>query len=122
MLQLQSRLSCISIKALGCLSDDFSLENDFHDDAFSSSHVQLLQLLCGQASMALENAKLLKQLSTTNSYLHQSVLDRTTENEKLQIAMAAAEKAMRIKSEFLAKSVQWKVHRGNDLLVSAAKV
>jgi hypothetical protein len=68
--------------------------------------VQLLQLLCGQASMAIENAKLYLQLSATNADLHQAVLERTSENEKLQVAMAAAEKAMRIKSEFLAKSVQ----------------
>lgn len=78
------------------------LENDYNDCAFTSSHVQLLQLLCSQAALSIDNARLYSQLSATNAHLHTLVDKRTAELETLQQAMEAAEKAMKIKSEFLA--------------------
>ena len=77
-------------------------ENDFNSDAFTSSHIQLLQLLCGQAALSIDNARLYSQLSSTNAHLQQLLVQRTSELETLQQAMDAAEKAMKIKSEFLA--------------------
>jgi len=75
------------------------LENDMISSAFTSSHIELLQLLCGQAVLSLDNARLYAQLSQHNAQLEAQVQQRT---QQLESAMQQAERATKIKSEFLA--------------------
>jgi len=82
------------------------LENDMISSAFTSSHIQLLQLLCGQAALSLDNARLYAQLYHHNAQLEQQVQQRT---QQLEAAMQQAERATKIKSEFLANS-QYSTH------------
>ena len=63
------------------------LENDFNNDAFTSAHIQLLQLLCGQAALSIDNARLYSQLTVSNFHFHELVLQRTSELSALQIVM-----------------------------------
>jgi GAF domain-containing protein len=81
------------------------LENDYRSDAFTSSHIQLLQLLCTQAALSIDNARLYAQLSGTNASLEQQVQARTAEleekNKQLSAAKEAAEAATRAKADFL---------------------
>ena len=85
-------------------------ENDVHSGAFTSSHIQLLQLLCSQAALSIDNARLYARLQHSHANLELLVKHRTAElvdkNEALQQAMEAAEKAARIKSEFLSNMVR----------------
>ena len=75
------------------------LENDFSETSFSSSHLQLLQLLCSQAALSIDNARLYMELSESNHHLRQLVLQRTSELVRLQSAMDTAEKANQAKSQ-----------------------
>ena len=89
------------LSAVFVMPSQLYIENDFSSDAFTSSHIQLLSLLCSQAALSIDNARLYSQLSVSNLHLHQLLAQRTSELESLQVAMDSAEKAMRIKSEFL---------------------
>lgn len=87
------------------------LENDVNADAFTSSHVQLLQLLCSQAALSIDNARLYARLEHSHANLELLVKHRTAElvekNVALQHAMELAETASKIKSDFLSNmSVQ----------------
>jgi GAF domain-containing protein len=95
---------CMPVLKAGQVFGVLYLENDFNDSAFTSSHIQLLQLLCGQAALSIDNARLYSQLSSTNADLQQLLVQRTSELAAVQAAMAQAEAAMKIKSEFLANS------------------
>jgi GAF domain-containing protein len=95
---------CMPVLKAGQVFGVLYLENDFNDAAFTSSHIQLLQLLCGQAALSIDNARLYSQLSSTNADLQQLLVQRTSELAAVQAAMAQAEAAMKIKSEFLANS------------------
>ena len=74
-------------------------ENNAVTGAFSQGRVELVKLLCSQAAISLENARLYDELE-------QRVAERTTElvsaNEGLQQAKAEAESAAQAKTVFLA--------------------
>ena len=80
-------------------------ENDYSSDAFTSSHIQLLQLLCSQAALSIDNARLYASLSEYNASLEQQVHVRTGElehkNRQLSLAKEAAERATSAKADFL---------------------
>lgn len=57
------------------------LENTFTMGAFTSDRIQILNLLCTQAAISLENARLYQQLQTHSQQLEQSL-------EKLQLSEA----------------------------------
>ena len=63
------------------------LENDLTAGAFTDQHLEVVRLLCGQASIALENSHLYSQLEESNVQLEQKVEVRTrdlaTKNEQL---------------------------------------
>lgn len=91
-------LLCLPVLRGGEVDAVLFLTNEFNASAFSSTHVELLQLLCTKASLALHNVRLLRQLESTNADLQTLVAQRTSEIQTLQVAMDAAEKAMKIKS------------------------
>lgn len=68
------------------------LENNLSTGVFTSEHLKMVKILCSQAAVALENARLYEQME-------QRVAERTRELEQ---AKNAAEQASRSKSEFLA--------------------
>ena len=80
-------------------------ENDYRSAAFTSSHIQLLQLLCSQAALSIDNARLYAALSEYNASLEQQVHVRTAEleekNRQLSLAKEAAEAATKAKADFL---------------------
>jgi len=92
-------LLCIPVLQAGAVYGVLYLENDMISSAFTSSHIELLQLLCGQAVLSLDNARLYAQLSQHNAQLEAQVQQRT---QQLESAMQQAERATKIKSEFLA--------------------
>lgn len=82
------------------------LENNLAAGAFTHDRVELLNLLCAQAAISLENALLYKSLEQANQQLAEysrtleaKVKERT---QALQAAKEAADAANRAKSEFLA--------------------
>jgi len=97
-------LLCLPVLRLGVVFGVLYLENDFASDAFTSSHMQLLQLLCGQAALSIDNARLYSQLFAQNASLEQQKAQLEQRNLELQQLSEAAEKATRAKSEFLAVS------------------
>ena len=74
-------LLCMPVLQAGLVYGVLYVENDFSADAFTSSHIQLLQLLCGQAALSLDNARLYTQLSQHNAQLEETVKQRTQELE-----------------------------------------
>ena len=87
----------------------FCAENDYRSDAFTSSHIQLLQLLCSQAALSIDNARLYGALSEYNASLEQQVHGRTAEleqkNKQLSMAKEVAEAATKAKADFLSNMV-----------------
>jgi len=77
------------------------LENDYRSDAFTSSHIQLLQLLCGQAALSIDNARLVAALSANNNSLQLRSAELEENLRLLSVAKEAAEAATKIKADFL---------------------
>ena len=81
------------------------LENDANPSAFTSAHIQLLQLLCSQAAVSIDNSRLHQRLMASHANLEAVVAQRTAElrerNAQLLLAKEEAEKATLSKSEFL---------------------
>ena len=59
---------------------------------FSARHEDLIQGLAGQASVAIDNARLIRQVQEANETLEQRVLERTAELEHAQEALRQAQK------------------------------
>ncbi|MBD2302957.1 ATP-binding sensor histidine kinase [Nostoc sp. FACHB-190] len=70
---------CAPIVNQGKLIGILYLENNLTLGAFTSERVELLNLLCTQAAISLENAKLYHQLENYSHTLEQKVADRTQE-------------------------------------------
>ena len=98
-------IMCTPLMRGGRVYGGLYLENSLNPDAFTTSHVQLLQLLCSQAALSIDNARLYARLEASHATLERLVQFRTAElvdkNVALQTAMEMAEKASRVKSEFL---------------------
>jgi len=91
-------LLCMPVLRGGSVFGVLYLENDFRTDAFTSSHIQLLQMLCRQAALSIDNARLYEQLSANNASLERQVAARTSE---LLSAKEVAEQATKAKADFL---------------------
>jgi GAF domain-containing protein len=87
-------LLCMPVLRGGEVFGVLYLENDYRSAAFTSSHIQLLQLLCGQAALSIDNARLYSQLSANNASLE-------LRNAQLLAAKEAAEAATKVKADFL---------------------
>jgi diguanylate cyclase (GGDEF)-like protein len=81
------------------------LENNLTPGAFTPDRLSMVQLLCSQAAISLENARLYEDREDYSRTLELKVAERTEELEKanqaLQGAKEAAEHASRAKTEFL---------------------
>jgi diguanylate cyclase (GGDEF)-like protein len=81
------------------------LENNLTPGAFTQDHLEMLKLLCSQAAISLENARLYERQEEYSKTLELKVTERTEALEKanqdLHGAKEAAEQASRAKTEFL---------------------
>ncbi|MEM9213567.1 MAG: AAA family ATPase [Cyanobacteria bacterium P01_F01_bin.150] len=75
------------------------LENRTTRDVFTKMRLNVINVLCTQAAIALENARLYQRLKTYSQTLEERVRDRTI---ALESAKEAADAANQAKSEFLA--------------------
>jgi predicted ATPase/signal transduction histidine kinase len=98
-------LLCMPLLNQGTLSGVVYLENNLTTGAFTPARLEVLGLLAGQATIAIENARLYSELDTYRSQLEQRVELRTSElresNLQLEQARATAEAANQAKSMFL---------------------
>ncbi|MCA9559466.1 MAG: GAF domain-containing protein, partial [Myxococcales bacterium] len=83
---------CVPIVRGGDVRGAVYLENDLVEHAFSSRQIVAVQTLAAQAAIAIENARLYESLDA-------QVRERT---EALEVALARAQVASRVKSTFLA--------------------
>ena len=75
------------------------LENRTTRDVFTKARLSVINVLCTQAAIALENARLYQRLKNYSQTLEERVRDRTI---ALESAKEAADSANQAKSEFLA--------------------
>jgi signal transduction histidine kinase len=104
-IQRPASLLCMPLLNQGTLSGVVYLENNLMTGAFTPARLEVLGLLAGQATIAIENARLYSELDTYRSQLEQRVELRTSElresNLQLEQARATAEAANQAKSMFL---------------------
>ncbi len=85
----------------GKLNGVIYLENNITSKAFTEERLEILFLLCSQASISLENARLYKTLQNYTSVLEEKVEERTKELEKSIKTIKHTQKQL-IQSEKLA--------------------
>ena len=90
---------CTPLINRGQLAGIIYLENNLTTGAFTPERLEVLQLLSGQAAIALTNASLYSQLENYSQQLEQKVEERTAQ---LAEATHKAEAANEAKSSFLA--------------------
>ena len=112
-------LLCSPIKQQSKLVAVLYLENEFFNQAFSTAQLRVCEIVCIQAALSINNARLYAKLEDTNLTLEQTVTDRTCEleeknawleaeirerqeaQEAMRKAKEDAEAATRSKSDFL---------------------
>jgi predicted ATPase len=94
-------LACIPVVAQSRLVGVLYLENEFDSQAFSASHIQILQLLCSQAALSIENARLVARLEHSAASLEQRIVARESEIKEKNKYLEAAQLAAKSKSDFL---------------------
>ena len=114
-------LLCSPIKQQSKLVAVLYLENEFfsHNQAFSTAQLRVCEIVCIQAALSINNARLYAKLEESNMHLEQTVADRTCEleeknawleaeirerqeaQEAMRKAKEDAEAATRSKSDFL---------------------
>jgi diguanylate cyclase (GGDEF)-like protein len=80
--QQPQSLLCMPILNQGKLLGILYLENHQTTGAFTKERVEILNLLCCQAAISLENARLYEQLKHYSHHLEVKVAERTVELEK----------------------------------------
>ena len=112
-------LLCSPIRQQSKLVAVLYLENEFFNQAFSTAQLRVCEIVCIQAALSINNARLYAKLEESNVHLEQIVLDRTSEleeknawleaeirerqeaQEAMRKAKEDAEAATRSKSDFL---------------------
>jgi predicted ATPase/signal transduction histidine kinase/tRNA A-37 threonylcarbamoyl transferase component Bud32/ActR/RegA family two-component response regulator len=104
---------CAPLLHQGKLKGLFYLENNLAANTFTSERLEILNLLCAQAAISLENAHLYErmeqlvanrttELKMSNEELNREIAIRERAQQALYRAKLSAEAANRAKSEFLA--------------------
>ena len=93
-------LLCLPLLNQSHLVGILYLSNQSTRGVFTSDRILVINFLCTQAAIALENARLYQVLEDYSQSLEHKVADRTTE---LQTAKEQADNANRTKSDFLAR-------------------
>ncbi|WP_449421021.1 trifunctional serine/threonine-protein kinase/ATP-binding protein/sensor histidine kinase [Phormidium nigroviride] len=88
MSQQPKSILCIPILHQGKFRGILYLENNLATGAFTSDRVELLNLLCTQAAISLENARLYEQSQTYSQQLEQALYDL----QQTQLQMIQSEK------------------------------
>ncbi|GET36997.1 trifunctional serine/threonine-protein kinase/ATP-binding protein/sensor histidine kinase [Microseira wollei] len=83
---------CLPILYQSKLQGILYLENNLAVGAFTNSRIEVLQLLCSQAAISLENARLYAQLAEYSHTLEEKVAARTAELKAAQKQIIAQEK------------------------------
>ncbi|MFB2979006.1 AAA family ATPase [Microseira sp. BLCC-F43] len=83
---------CLPILYQSKLQGILYLENNLAVGAFTKSRIEVLQLLCSQAAISLENARLYTQLAEYSHTLEEKVAARTAELKAAQKQIIAQEK------------------------------
>jgi signal transduction histidine kinase len=98
-------LLCMPLLNHGTLTGLVYMENNLTPGAFTPARLEVIGLLAGQATTAIENARLYAELDHYRSQLEQRVAQRTQalreSNQQLEQARVAAEAANQAKSMFL---------------------
>ncbi|MBK8884553.1 MAG: AAA family ATPase [Bacteroidales bacterium] len=91
-------LFCMPLISQNRLSGILYLENNLITGAFTSGRVEMLEMLCGQIVISIENARLYKNLEEYNRNLEEKVEKRTAEislkNEQLNFQKEELHKAL----------------------------
>ncbi|NET56837.1 MAG: AAA family ATPase [Symploca sp. SIO2E6] len=98
-------LLCLPIIQQGQLPGILYLENDLTAGVFTKERIDILQLLCAQAAIALENAQLYQQLEEYSQNLEQTVQDRTQQlqleiRERQQVEATLKQLNQKLKAKF----------------------
>ncbi len=99
MQQQPKSVLCLPILNQAQLIGILYLSNQFASGVFTDDRILILNLLCTQAAISLENARLYQDLERYSQTLEQKVEARTAQ---LKAAKEQADTANRAKSEFLA--------------------
>ncbi|MEG3949288.1 MULTISPECIES: AAA family ATPase [unclassified Microcoleus] len=84
MRQQPQSILCSPILHQGKLLGILYLENNLATGAFTSDRVELLNLLCAQAAISLENARLYEQSQTYSQQLEQSFAELSASNSRFE--------------------------------------
>ena len=90
---------CAPMVAQGSLSGIMYLENNLATDAFTPERLDVLQMLSGQAGIAIENARLYGGLEQRVEERTQQLSERTSELAQLVGALQRSERAARVARE-----------------------
>jgi len=90
---------CAPLVAQGSLSGIMYLENNLATDAFTPERLGVLQMLSGQAGIAIENARLYGGLEQRVEERTQQLSERTDELAQLVGALKRSERAARVARE-----------------------
>ena len=80
---------CMPIEQQGKLTGVLYLENNLTTEAFTPDRLEVLTLLCAQAAISIENARLYSQLEDHSRNLEQRVEERTRELKETQDQLIA---------------------------------
>jgi len=102
--QRPKSLLCQPIQSQGKLAGILYLENTLTVGAFTARRLEILQLICAQAAISLENARLYTRLEHYSRTLEERVKARTQDLEQQIRDRAHAEAALRLSEEKFAKA------------------
>ncbi|HEY9853270.1 MAG TPA: AAA family ATPase [Leptolyngbyaceae cyanobacterium] len=111
--QLKSVL-CTPIRNQGKAIALLYLENNLIDGAFTPSRLEILKLLCSQAAISLDNARLYEQLEDYSRTLEQRVSDRTQQlQQEIRDRHRAESQLQRINTRYynLAANIQVMIYQ-----------
>ncbi|AFZ60739.1 AAA family ATPase [Anabaena cylindrica FACHB-243] len=118
MHQQPKSILCSPILYQGKLLGIFYLENNLVTGAFTSDRVELLNLLCVQAAISLENARLYRQSQIKNQELEESIQSLQATQAQLQLS----QEFLRLVIDNIPQLVFWKDRNSNFLGCNASAV